>query len=120
MGSFSTANLRSRIYFKKKSVFIFREDYQMINKIFALLTFLIVGLFTVVSGTFAEEISQTNNADIQNNVDMSANTGDNSVSSNNADANITTGSIDSTSSINNENINTNFAENEGCGSCTDE
>ena len=112
----------------------------MIKKIFASSAFLIVGLFVVVSGVFAEEISvsnngagsnnnvsinnsssstveQTNNADIQNNVDTSANTGDNSVSSNNADANITTGNIESSSTVSNENINTNFAEGEGCGGC---
>ena len=73
----------------------------MIKKIFTSLTFLVVGLFAV-SNVFAEEITvsnngsgssndvqiansssstveQTNNADIQNNVDTSANTGDNSV-----------------------------------------
>src|SRR3989338_1805241 len=139
MGNFSSANFRSWIYLKKKSIFVFRKDYQMIKKIFTSLTFLVVGLFAV-SNVFAEEITvsnngsgssndvqiansssstveQTNNADIQNNVDTSANTGDNSVSSNNADANITTGNIESSSTVSNENINTNFAENEGCGGC---
>lgn len=114
----------------------------MIKKIFASLIFMVMGLSMVVPSAIAEEISisnngdgssnniqinnnssstteQTNNADIQNNVDVTANTGDNLVSSNTADANITTGSIDSTSSINNENINSNFAEDQGCG-CNDE
>ncbi len=114
----------------------------MIKKIITLMAFFIVSISVAAPAIFADEISvsnngagssntividtsststveQANNADIQNNVDVTANTGDNSVSSNNADAHIITGSIDSTSSINNENINSNFAENQECG-CSDE
>lgn len=113
----------------------------MIKRIFASLTFLLVG-FLAVSNVFAEEITisnngagsnnnvaisnsssstveQTNNADIQNNVETNANTGDNSASSNNADANITSGNIENSSTVSNENINTNFAEGDmGCSGCS--
>lgn len=110
----------------------------MIKKIFASLTFLILGLFAVSSGVFAEEISvsnngagsnsnvlinnsssstveQTNNANIQNNVNSDSNTGGNQASSNSGNSTIQTGSVDSSTSITNQNINTNVLENKGCG-----
>ncbi|MBI2031181.1 MAG: hypothetical protein HYT08_01065 [Candidatus Levybacteria bacterium] len=60
-------------------------------------------------------VEQSNEAQITNNVDANADTGNNNASSNTGDANIQTGSIDSTTNINNQNINQNTAVVDGCG-----
>lgn len=60
-------------------------------------------------------VTQTNNAQISNDVNTTANTGDNTVSDNTgAETGVTTGNVDNSTVINNENINSNNANTNPC------
>ena len=62
-------------------------------------------------------VTQTNDAQVSNDVVNDANTGDNTASSNNGDASITTGDATSTTNVANQGINSNYAD-DSCG-CID-
>ncbi len=70
-----------------------------------------------VSSNNSTNVTQTNDATVNNDVNQDANTGDNSASSNNGDASIETGNITTTTNIDNEDINTNIDNKAGCGIC---
>ena len=66
-----------------------------------------------VSTTQTTQTEQTNTAEITNNVEIDANTGDNTANENAGDVNITTGDVNATSEIINAGINQNYVE-AGC------
>lgn len=64
-----------------------------------------------------QNVNQSNDANIQNDVDVNANTGGNDANDNTGgDVNISTGSIDSNVDVNNKGINVNAANNNACPS----
>ncbi len=70
-----------------------------------------------ISSTSTTTVQQNNTADVQNSVDVSANTGDNSANSNTGgDVAIDTGNIDASTSIEN-NLNSSYVNIENCNTC---
>lgn len=66
-----------------------------------------------ISSTQSTNVQQTNEANVQNNVENDINTGNNETNNNTGDASIQTGDANSSVIVNNE-LNANFAENECC------
>ena len=71
-----------------------------------------------VTSSSTNNVAQTNNAEVQNNVDAKADTGSNEASSNTGDVSIATGDVEELVSIENK-LNASFAETNCCGSSFD-